>query len=427
MGWDESRHPRAGHGRFAATTHDEGAVELVAPGAWPAHGERTMPWQARTRGNRADRMLAEITVSLPPMIADLGYYPTSKVAAAIERATIAIAGLDAGPGRGLTGLGSFLLRSEAVSSSRIEHIRSTRNDFAKALVGVKASETATVTVAAVRALQTMVAAAGDSGRVELADMLTAHHQLMGNDWQEAGYAGRIRDVQNWILGSDHTPIGAVHIPPPADTVEGYLHDLVRFANRDDLPAIAQAAIVHAQFESIHPFTDGNGRIGRALISAVLRRRGLALTTVVPVASAMLADTTTYFALINDYRTGSVEPFVAYLADSSVTASQEAQQAALRLQAMPAGWREMATPRTGSVDSKIIGLLLEHPVLDAADAQRYTAASTTSVYDGLERLVAAGVLDPVTTGRRNQVWIAADVMDEIEQMNSRIGSRTASKP
>ena len=90
-------------------------------------------------------------------------------------------------------------------------------------------------------------------------------------------------------------------------------DLIRFSNRSDLDPIVQAAIAHAQFESIHPFTDGNGRIVRALITAILRRRGLTRTTVVPVASALVADRERYFELVNDYRDGALAPFVDELA------------------------------------------------------------------------------------------------------------------
>ena len=81
----------------------------------------------------------------------------------------------------------------------------------------------------------------------------------------------LRTVQNWIGGSDYSPRDALYVPPPPDTVHAYMNDLTEFANRTDIPVLIQAAIAHAQFESIHPFTDGNGRIGRALINTIFRR------------------------------------------------------------------------------------------------------------------------------------------------------------
>ncbi|CCQ15682.1 putative uncharacterized protein [Rhodococcus sp. AW25M09] len=122
----------------------------------------------------------------------------------------------------------------------------------------------------------------------------AHQFLMAPDFYTAKDIGALCDVQNWIGGSDYTTSNALYVPPPPDLVPELMDDLLVFANRTDMPIIAQAAIAHAQFESIHPFTDGNGRVGRALISAILRRRGLTRRITVPLALAMLADTTRYF-------------------------------------------------------------------------------------------------------------------------------------
>ena len=118
---------------------------------------------------------------------------------------------------------------------------------------------------------------------------------MADDPQERAYAGRPREMQNWIEGSDHSPRNATYVPPPPRTVDDYMDDLLAFANRTDIGVLAQAAIAHAQFESIHPFTDGNGRIGRALINTILRKRGATRRVVVPLASAIVARRESYFA------------------------------------------------------------------------------------------------------------------------------------
>jgi Fic family protein len=111
-----------------------------------------------------------------------------------------------------------------------------------------------------------------------------------------------------------------------------VHDLIAFANRNDLPVLVQAAIAHAQFESIHPFTDGNGRIGRALINAILRRRGATTHVVVPLASALVAHRDRYFDLLNSYRDGNVRPLMASFADASRIAAVESRTTASRLAA-----------------------------------------------------------------------------------------------
>lgn len=95
------------------------------------------------------------------------------------------------------------------------------------------------------------------------------------------HGGRLRTLQNWIGGSAYNPCSAEFVPPPPEAVSGLLDDLVAFCNDDALPALAQAAIAHAQFET-HFFVDGNRRTGRVLIHLVLRRRGLGLRVLAPV-------------------------------------------------------------------------------------------------------------------------------------------------
>jgi Fic family protein len=390
--------------------------------SWPAHAARTVPWrQASRRGSRADRMLGEITVSLPPMIADLPYAPTSERAVALAEAAREVIAVDAEP-RGLVGaLGGLLLRTESVASSRIEQVDATMDDYARAIAGIRSNESASSMVAATRALAQMIDRAGERGRIRLDDVLGAHRTLMADDPLDARYAGRLRDVQNWISGSDHSPIGAVHIPPPPETVPGYMDDLMAFVNRDDLDPVAQAAIGHAQFESIHPFTDGNGRIGRALINAVFRRRGLTRRTVVPVASAMLAERDRYFALVNGYRDGQVDAFIADLARSTRIAALESRRSADRLADLTEYWRTLTRPRAGSAAAKLLEVLPEHPILGAEEAQRLTGAPLSSVYTALDRLEADGVVRQVTARQRNRVWGVIDILDELDELAARIGA------
>ncbi|MBM7504548.1 Fic family protein [Agromyces aurantiacus] len=390
--------------------------------AWPPHAARTVAWrQSGRHGTRADRMLREVTVSIPPMIAELDYTPPIGLAPALAEAAREVIAVDADPRGQIGALGGLLLRTESVSSSKIERIDASLEDYARAVAGIRSNESASSMVAATRALAQMIDRAGQAGRVHLDDILTAHRTLMADDRMDGHYAGRLRDVQNWIGGSDHSPIGAVHIPPPPETVPAYLDDLVAFANRDDLDPVAQAAIAHAQFESIHPFTDGNGRIGRALINAILRRRGLTRRTVVPVASAMLAERDRYFALVNGYREGRVDAFVADLARGTRIAAMEARRSADRLAELPAQWRELSRPRAGSAAAALLGRLAEHPIVTAEEAQELTGAPLSSVYTALDRLEADGIIHQVTARQRNRVWGVDDILAELDELAARIGA------
>ncbi|MFE4228709.1 Fic family protein [Arthrobacter sp. NPDC056886] len=386
---------------------------------WPAHGSKTMPWKSSGRPPREDREFTEVVVSLPPMIAGSWFDPGRETIIALEEAAVAIASLDVTAGTRMAAISGFLLRSEAVSSSKIEHVNANRDDYARAMIGLKASDDARSMVAAADAVQGMIDDAGRTGEIRLEAMLGAHNTLMKDDPMDGPHAGKFREVQNWIGGSDHSPRGAIHVPPPPELVPELMEDLMAFCNRRDVPIMAQAAIAHAHFESIHPFTDGNGRIGRALIGAISRRRGLTKNTVTPIASAMVADVDTYFSLVNNYRSGDADPFVLYLARSAVRASDAARESVAALDALPAMWLELARPRRGSADEKIIPWLLERPVFEAHSAAHIAGVAESSVYAALQRLSNAGVITPVTQSKRSRAWAATEVLDEVDRLNNRL--------
>jgi Fic family protein len=366
-------------------------------------------------------MLTEVTVTLPPFIAGLDYTPSPAITKAMEHGERAVIALDVGAGRNLASLGQFLLRTESVASSKIEYIDAGVDDYARAMAGLRSNDSATTMVAGTKAITGMIDRAGTEGRIDLGQLLDAHRVLMADDPLDGAYAGRLRDVQNWIGGSDHSPRGAIHVPPPPDTVDAYMTDLIDYANRDDVPVLAQAAVVHAQFESIHPFTDGNGRIGRGLINAVLRRRGFTTTTVVPIASAMLAHRQRYFDLVNDYRTGALHPFVSDVARSAAIASDAATVSAAALAGLPGYWATLSKPRRGSTAAAVLDLLLDHPVINADDAAQLTGAKSTAAYEALARLENDGVVHEVTARRRDRVWAASAVLGELDNLSDRIAA------
>lgn len=388
---------------------------------WPAHQTEEREWTSRARqGNREDRTLKHIDVSLSPVIGNLSYDPVGDVARTHEAALIAVARLEAGFGQHLAPLADFLLRSESVASSKIEHIDAGWRAFGKAFAGGKASAEAESQLAAVRSLIQLVDAA-TAGPITLRAILDTHRLLMAPD-PYADSQGALRSVQNWIGGSDYSPVGALYIPPPPELVPSLMDDLLTFANRTDLPIVAQAAIAHAQFESIHPFTDGNGRLGRALISAILRRRGLTQRITVPLASVMLADTNDYFARLTDYRRGDADQFVGYLAGAAVHASDAAEESAAHLAQLPSQWRAIARPRSGSADETLLDNLLDVPIFNADTAQKITGTTDASTYKALGRLTDVGILEILSSGNRNRVWAAADVLAELDALTDAIGRR-----
>ena len=147
-----------------------------------------------------------------------------------------------------------------------------------------------------------------------------------------------------------------------------MDDFVTFADRSDMPALLQAAIAHTQFESIHPFTNGNGRIGRALINAISRRRGATIRVLVPLASALVARRENYFDVLGSYRSRALAPLVATFVRSTRIAAADSRITAQRLHEISSQWRELTGPvRPGSAAAKLLALLPGAPILSSDDA------------------------------------------------------------
>lgn len=414
----------ANAGRFSKRGNAEAEVEAAVAAdvvAWPAHTVEGRAWTQIIRGGtKEDRMLSSIEVSLPPLIAAEQLLVGGKLASDVEQAMAEITSLDHGHAGHLEALGTMLLRTESVASSKIERIQADIDDYARALHGSRANASALSMVAATNALASMIDDVGQAGVIETDTLTTAHEALMRDDPHERDQAGRLRTVQNWIGGSGHSPRGAMYVPPPWETVEHYVADLVAFANRDDLPALVQAAIAHAQFESIHPFTDGNGRIGRALVNAILRRRQATRHVVIPLASALVARRDRYFDALNSYRDGDAGPIIESFARAAAIAATESKVTALRLAEAPAEMAAMVGgARAGSATATLLAALPSHPVLSAAEAVDVAGASESSVYAALDRLTEAGVLRTLTTRKRNQVWGATRILAELEDLGVRI--------
>lgn len=388
--------------------------------AWRTNPDQHGPNGARP--NQADRMLTEIEVEVPPHIAARDVPLGQDTRAAVEQAARDVIEFDQGIGRHLAPLAEFMLRSESIASSRIEHVNANTSDLARAILGEQAGTAARSIIAAVSSLSLLTRSCDDGEALTETAILHAHRDLLQDDLLESGFAGTYRTMQNWLGGSDFSPRTAVHIPPPAAQVGGLMEDLVAFANRNDLPAVAQAAVVHAQFEAIHPFTDGNGRIGRALIATTLRRRGLARHSVVPIASVMLADVDEYFDALAAYRRGDVNRFVDYLAVSAMTATAAADESASRILALPDRWLEGVKARRGSSTRTLIEGLTAHPVLDIRIAESVTGTTVARTYTALNALTESGILIEITGNGRNRMWVAADVMTEIDALNERVGAR-----
>ncbi|HEY2703730.1 MAG TPA: Fic family protein [Candidatus Dormibacteraeota bacterium] len=308
----------------------------------------------------------------------------------------------------LEALSRLLLRSESISSSRIEGLQVGNRRLAEALFDPEHSGGVERSVAAnVLALTRAIEFGATAAALTVGDVLEIHHVLIHGD--EPGIAGRLRTEQNWIGGA--TPRTAEFIPPPEDEVPPLLEDLVAYCNRDDIPPLVQAAIAHAQFETIHPFADGNGRVGRCLIHALLRRRGVVEHYVPPISVVLATNGRAYVEGLTDFRRGDIEAWCSLFGSATRSAVDGAVRLFDALDELENEWLERAgRPRQGSSARRLIQQLPGVPILDVATAAEILGVSFPAANQAVARLASAGVLRPVREqARRSRRWVAADVV------------------
>ncbi|MFT4148214.1 MAG: Fic family protein, partial [Micrococcaceae bacterium] len=318
---------------------------------------------------------------------------------------------------------SFLICSESTASSRVEGIGTNRKDFAKAVLMFKASDNAKLTLSGIEATTFLARAIHQKREVREEDILKAHYKLLRVDPVDSSYAGQYRTKQNWIGGGD-TPRNALYVPPTERLIPELMADLVNFCNRDDFNPITQAIIAHAQFESIHPFIDGNGRIGRALITGLLNKTNPHHEALIlPFSSAMLANVEKYYAALTSYREGNIDAVIDYFTESFLKVIPAVDAALVRLAELPDEFKERIKPRAGSALSRFLEELPKYPIFDADGAQKMLRISyINNVYREMEKLVDKGILEPVSTAKRKRSWLVPAVFDEMERMQEDIGAR-----
>lgn len=270
----------------------------------------------------------------------------------------------------------------------------------------------------------------------LQSILDAHHVLMKQS-PTPHLGGKVRADQNWIGGNDWHPLEGDFVPPPADRCDDLLDDLVRYLRSEDHSPILQAAIAHAQFETIHPFGDGNGRTGRAVMYGVLKQRCARDGMMPPISLALSRNRDAYLSALAEFqsylgepgdprRTGALVAWLEVLATAvhqSCAAVRNYQTAVGKLQNT---WRVKVGGRHGrSIALAALDHLPSHPSMSVAVLAQLTSRSDRRCADALRRLESLGIV----TGRRAdsglRVYDADAVFAACEVMASTICDMDAS--
>lgn len=332
----------------------------------------------------------------------------------------------------------LLLRAEAVASSRIEGLEVGSRRLLKAQLALGLGDdprdvTATEVLNNVEAMRWATETMAEADAVTLEHLLEIHRRLMAGTRLE-NFGGRVRAEQNWIGGSSHNPCSAVFVPPPHDRVESLLVDLCAFCNEESLPAVVQAAIAHAQFETIHPFADGNGRTGRALVHVLLKRRGLA-PAVPPVSLVLATWSDDYIAGLTATRARSapdsveavdgLNSWIALFAAAMTRAVDDAHDYETRVRDIQARWREaVGKVRSDSAVLRLIEVLPGAPLVTVQSAAALIDRSVQATNEAIAHLHASDVLKQTTIGKRNRGFEATELVDAFTALERQLASPDA---
>lgn len=355
---------------------------------------------------------------------DLVVSMAGDVAGVVSDAEAAIGHLNRSSERALGPLARLLLRTESIASSRIEGMQVETRTLARAEARYEAGRNiareAAEILANIDAMQLAVEEAAGRSRLTIDALRDIHVALLANTSQ-AHMGGQIRTNQNWIGGNDYNPCGADFVPPPPELVMPLLDDFLDFCNDEGLPPLVQAAIAHAQFETIHPFGDGNGRTGRALVHVLLRRRGLATSFVPPISVVLAGRRERYIQGLVSFREGDLMEWLELFASASAQAATLATAYVEDVASLQEEWRhrlrDAAAPRSDAAAWGLIDVLPGYPVFTVSMAVAATDRSKPAVERAVGQLTEAGVLSPVGSGQRNRMWESPELIELLSRLEA----------
>jgi Fic family protein len=374
-------------------------------------------------GGRAAKAGLTYEAFVPSPIAGVALRLSGVAAADVADSEAALARL-AERAAGAPALGALarrLLRSEAVASSWIEALRVSHRRLAEAEQGAPGAryDEARRVLANVRALEAAVAIGARDDAITVDDLLGMHRLLLSgsNLPLDRSLAGEVRDRAVFIGGTD--PTNAEYVAPPHSEVPRLLDDLVAFLHtRSDLSPVVVAAIAHAQYESIHPHHDGNGRVGRCLVHAVLRR-ATGSSVLPPLSVAFARPQSRYVAGLEAFRRDEMDAWLSVFATAVTFAAHATLAFADEVDALQESWRGRIVaaraqvgrrpPRSDAAILAVLDGLPDAPAFRATELSRRIGRTWRATQDAIDELVAVGIVRQVSAGRGNRLYEAPEML------------------
>lgn len=313
------------------------------------------------------------------------------------------------------------VRKEAVLSSQIEGTQSTLDDllqFENAALAGKPLDDITEVSNYVDAMMYGLSVLRDPQGLPLCLRLLRdiHARLLQKGRGQGKNPGEFRRSQNWIGGT--RPGNAHYVPPPVNEMDKCLSDLERFLHDESalIPPLIKAGMLHVQFESIHPFLDGNGRLGRLMIALFLVEKKILHEPLLYLSLYLKTHREQYYRLLQDVRLrGDWEAWTEFFLTGVAETANNAYESAMRIVALFQVDRERIAACGEQTNSmlRIHELLQTHPFLNAAQAQKQTSLSAPTVNKAFEALEKLGIVGEITGKQRGRVFAYTEFLKILE--------------
>ena len=397
------------------------ASKLIGASMWPAVTYETHAWErdpeelAFIPKSSRRKILSTYDSAVPATISDQVVNLPPELLQRILDVEVVMARFDGVQAARDYNLPALLLRSESTSSSQIERLTSSVRNVALAELTDKAPSNALLIAGNVSAMREALLQVGP---VDIDSICAIHDTLMARTGELPG----LRKEQVWIGGLPYSPHGASFVPPHASRVRHCLSDLVAFGEREDIPPVAKAAVFHAQFETIHPFTDGNGRTGRVLLHRMLARDEVLLHASLPVSAGLLHNVERYMHALSVYHGGQIEPIIECLTDALELAVVIGSRIASDVDSVLANWRSANNDRAGSSSHKLAALLVEQPVVNTEYVANKLGITDRAARTLVKVACERGILQKMGNAHRGAFYEATALISVLEEASSLQGIR-----
>ena len=300
----------------------------------------------------------------------------------------------------VSGFPMILLRTEALSSTQIEHFNSSNKNIAIAQISNSSNFESNVIKDNLEAMNDVL---NSNKEISLDLLIEINKKVLNDD------SVKIRDKVNWIGSSNSLPQNAIYVPPHPELLQQYMDEFIKFTKRTDLHPLVHAALAHAYFEHIHPFEDGNGRVGRIIIQIILKNSYFLENMFMPISAGLVKNNNEYINALNNFKDGNYETIIELILNSALSVVPIVYDVLEQLIRLKASWQDKLKVRKDSYIWKILDELIIQPVINVNYIKNKYNINDQAVRNSIKTLIEANIIAPINANKRNVLYESSEVL------------------